>query len=72
MITLLVNALLLVVLVPATFWLWGWLLRRMDDQAGLNWPKMRAKIEENPNLYLACRLLATAVVLHALFGRYLF
>lgn len=70
MLTMIANFFILAVLIPVSVLAFGWLLRLLDKSAGFDWPKMRAKIEADPVIYLSARLIAVAMIVSSLVGKY--
>jgi hypothetical protein len=72
--TFLQNVLILIALIPVTFWVLNWMLRGLDKRAGFNWPKVRMQIHDNPMaaaIYFGARFVGSCILLAAILGRYL-
>ena len=61
----------ILVLLPLAVFTFSWLLRYMDTRAGIGWKQAYERIlETQPAVYFGCRLLAVAILIHAVINRF--
>lgn len=71
---ILTNIILTIFLLVLAFGGLNFIMRKMDERAGFYWPNVRERLESEPlpaAIYFGCRILAVAIILNAVVGRYI-
>lgn len=69
-----INVLITLFLLALAFMGLNFVMRSLDVRAGFYWPNVRALLESDAKaaaFYFGCRLLAVAIIINAVVGRYI-